>query len=50
MFKYGLERYNALRIMENTLNLREIKLLDNGTEYNERDTLAALEKQRLINE
>ena len=50
MFKYGLERYNALRIMENTLNLREIRLLDNGTEYNERDTLAALEKQRLINE
>ena len=50
MFKYGLERYNALRIMENTLNLREIKLHDNGTEYNERDTLAALEKQRLINE
>lgn len=50
MFKYGLERCNALRIMENTLNLREIKLLDNGTEYNERDTLAALEKQRLINE
>ena len=50
MFKYGLERYNALRIMENTLNLREIKLLDNGTEYNERDTLAAMEKQRLINE
>ena len=50
MFKYGLERYNALRIMENTLNLREIKLLDNGTEYNERDTLAALEKQRLIYE
>ena len=50
MFKYGLERYNALRIMENTLNLREIKLLDNGTECNERDTLAALEKQRLINE
>ena len=36
--------------MENTLNLREIKLLDNGTEYNERDTLAALEKQRLIKE
>lgn len=50
MFKYGLERYNALRIMENTLNLREIKLLDHGTEYNERDTLAALEKQRLIKE
>ena len=48
--KYGLERYNALYIIEATLNLREIKLFDNGTEYNERDTLAALEKQRLINE
>ncbi len=48
--KYGLERYNALFIIEATLNLREIKLFDNGTEYNERDTLAALEKQRLINE
>lgn len=49
-FKYGLVRYNALQIIEATLNLREIKLFDNGTEYNERDTLAALEKQRLINE
>lgn len=48
--KYGLERYNALFIMEATLNLREIKLFDNGSEYNERDTLAALEKQRLIND
>lgn len=48
--KYGLERYNALYIIEATLNLREIKLFDNGNEYNERDTLAVLEKQRLINE
>lgn len=48
--KYGLARYNALFIIEATLNLREIKLFDNGNEYNERDTLAALEKQRLINE
>ncbi len=45
---YGLERYNALYIIEATLNLREIKLFDNGNQYNERDTLAALEKQRLI--
>jgi hypothetical protein len=37
--KYGLERYNALYIIEATLNLREIKLFDNGNEYNERDTL-----------
>lgn len=48
--KYGLERYNALCIIEATLNLREIKLFDDGNRYNERDTLAALEKQRLINE
>ncbi len=47
---YGLKRYNALYIIEATLNLREIKLFDNGTEYNEADTLAALEKQKLINE
>lgn len=48
--KYGLKRYNALYILEATLNLREIKLFDGGNAYNERDTLAALEKQRLINE
>lgn len=48
--KYGLKRYNALQIIEATLNLREIKLFDKGSKYNERDTLAALEKQRLINE
>lgn len=49
-FKYGLERYNALFILEATLNLREIKLFDHGSEYNEKDTLAALEKQNLIRE
>lgn len=48
--KYGLERYNALCIIEATLNLREIKLFDYGIEYNETDTIAALEKQKLINE
>lgn len=48
--RYGLERYTAIQIIEATLNLREIKLFDNGCDYNERDTLAALEKQRLINE
>ncbi len=46
--RYGLPRYNALQILEAILNLREIKLYDNGTVYNERDTLAALEKQNLI--
>ena len=48
--KYGLPRCNALQILEATLNLREIKLFDSGTVYNEKDTLAALEKQRLIQE
>ena len=45
--KYGIKRYNALYIIEATLNLREIKLYDGNT-YNEADTLAALEKQALI--
>lgn len=48
--KYGLKRYNALFILEASLNLREIRLYDRGTIYNERDTLAALEKQKLIQE
>ena len=48
--KYGLKRYNALYIIEATLNLREIKLFDNGKDYNEADTLAALEKQKIINQ
>lgn len=47
---YGLKRYNALYIIEATLNLREIKLFDNGRIYNEADTLAALEKQKRINQ
>ena len=46
--KYGLERYNALCILEATLNLREIKLFDDKTKFNEKDTIAAIEKQRLI--
>lgn len=48
--KYGLKRYNALFILEATLNLREIKLYDKGNIYNEKDTMAAIEKQKLINE
>lgn len=48
--KYGLKRYNALFILEATLNLREIKLYDTGNVYNEKDTMAAIEKQKLINE
>ena len=47
--KYGTERYNALRLIEATLNLREIKVYDDGTKFNERETLAALEKQETIN-
>lgn len=47
--KYGIPRYDALCIIESTLNLREIKIYD-GTVYNETDTIAALEKQKLITE
>lgn len=47
---YGLKRYNALWIIEATLNLRPIKLYDRYHEYSEKDTVAALEKQRMINE
>lgn len=44
---YGLQNYNALQILEATLNIREIKLY-NGKEYDEPRTIAALEKQRVI--
>ncbi len=46
--KYGLTTYNALYILEATLNLREIKLYDRHKNYDEGSTLAAYEKQRLI--
>lgn len=48
--EYGIERYNALYILEATLNLREIKLHDRNNRYDEKDTLAALEKQKIIQE
>lgn len=48
-FEYGTERRNALQIIEATLNLREIKIYD-GKRFNETETIAVLEKQRLINE
>jgi len=48
--KYGTIRYNALQITEATLNLREIKLYDNHNKFDETETLAVLEKQKLINE
>ena len=46
---YGLPQYNAFRILESTLNLREIKIYD-GVTYDHRATIAALEKQKLIQE
>ena len=46
-FEFGIERYNALWILEATMNLREIKLYTDG-QYNERDTIAAIEKQKLL--
>lgn len=48
--KYGLKNYNALYIMEATLNLREIKIYDSKHNYDEESTLAALEKQKMIQE
>ncbi len=48
--KYGIPRYSALYIIEATLNLREIKLYNKDRKLSEADTLAALEKQKLINE
>ena len=47
---YGTERYNALYILEASLNLREIKLCDKDGKYDERETVAALEKQKKIEE
>lgn len=46
--KYGTERYNALCILESTLNIREIKLCDANGKYDEYETVAALEKQKKI--
>ena len=44
---YGTQAMSALQILESTLNLREIKIY-RGSEYLEEETLAALEKQRII--
>lgn len=46
--EYGIKRYNALYILEATLNLREIKLYKDSTIYDEENTTAALEKQKDI--
>ena len=48
--KYGLRNYNALWILEATLNLRGIKLYDRYKNYDEKSTIAALERQKLITE
>ena len=42
--RFGTERFNALHILEATLNLREIKILDDGFYFNEAETISALEK------
>lgn len=47
---WGTSKYNALYILEATLNLREIKLYDAGNDFDEASTIAVLEKQRLIGE
>lgn len=44
---YGTQRYNAMQILEATLNLRNIKIYD-GTKYNEIETIRAIEKQELL--
>lgn len=49
--RFGLARYNALYILEATLNLRDIKLqIDSSSkgEFDEAATITALEKQKLI--
>ena len=48
LIEYGIKKYNALYIIEATLNLREINLNFSNGNYDERSTLAALEKQKLI--
>lgn len=45
---FGTYRYNALQILEATMNLREIKIYDKENKYNEKETLAVLEKQKLL--
>lgn len=45
---YGLRDYNALYILECLLNLREIKRYDSRNRYDEKSTLAAIEKQEII--
>ena len=46
--KWGTLKYNALQIVEATLNLREIKIFNKKNNLDEAATIAVLEKQRLI--
>ncbi len=49
--RFGTARYNALQILEATLNLREINIHDTdgyNVKYNEVETIAVLEKQQLL--
>lgn len=48
--RFGTPRFNAFQILESTLNLREIKIFDEGNCFNEAETIAALEKQQIIKE
>lgn len=45
---YGLRDYNALHILECLMNLREIKRFDRYNNYDEKSTIAAIEKQAVI--
>lgn len=45
---YGLRNYNALYILESLMNLREIKRFDRYNNYDEKSTIAAIEKQEVI--
>ncbi len=47
---YGTMRYNALCILEASLNLREIRLCDRNGKTDEKETVAALEKQKKLEE
>lgn len=44
---YGTQRFNAMQILECTLNLRQIKI-HNGAKFDEAATIAAIEKQKVI--
>lgn len=46
--KYGLKKYNALYIIESSLNLREIKIHDSEGNLDEKSILTAIEKQKEI--